>query len=632
MHLQLWRMALVLSMCFMPHFGHAASSNDQTNSGNIVVTVSQDIARGTIEIRWDPGKATVFRVLLDDNPGFHTPTISRTARQNTLIVDSLDAGLVPGMTYYVRVVPESSRQEVRDDSSTQFRLQVPGWPEPYLTYQYASEAWGNAGREWFHTFGGISWDGPSRLWHLDAQWAPASSGQVGPEAYYLEWAARGAINMGLMCHDLKLVDELAQFYVSYFNRFTTLGAMRAQRSSEMETWRLDGQGKDSARTLTWIEKQPSAPSRMREYLLGNSQFFHPVARLIRVITMLPGAERTPAMKRFVGMYSDLVIHDHLLRLLYEVDWDYWRAKDLPNHLVEIWKTIVRSAQPPKLSYQRAMLDRDLWLIATAAEILGANADDLELVALTPEEKMRLQMAVQTGVELFQKKKTGYRDTKTFSGKTVESASYFNGDFDDHPDNAYSGYQGSSFPTEKDKKVKLGASWDISHSYRVPVFLRSLYDNRKATGLAFPSREDIRLVINQLMYRVFQGSLEYPLFNNYFDGTNGWFEVGYHEGNFGYPPAKQCDSRDPKKPCLNTGAVQAWGLISSFDPQLTDLEHALLQLAWRDDAQADAFKERYYLYSGQSFSFHDEHGKLQYPPLLYFVISGVPEKLHGCEVH
>jgi hypothetical protein len=625
------RFAFVLSMCLTRLFGNPASSDDQISSGDILATVSQDVERGSIQIRWAPGNTTVFRVLLDDNPGFRTPIISRTAGQNTLILDSLDAGLVPGMTYYVRVAPESKRNAGRSDSLTKFRLQVPGWPESYLTYQYAREAWDNAGREWLHNFGGISWDDASKSWHMDAHWPPASSGQVGPDAYYLEWAARGAINMGLMCHDLKLLDELAQFYVAYFNRFTTLGAMRAQRSPAMATWRLDGQGRDSARTLIWVEKQSSGPSRMREYVLGNSQFFHPVARLIRVIAILPRAERTPAMNRFVGMYSNLVIHDHLLRVLYEVDWDN-RAKELPNHLVEIWKAIASSSAPPKLSYQYAMLDRDLWLIATAAEMISANADDPQLVVLTPEETMRLRMAVQTGVELFQKKKTVYRDTKTFSGKTVESTSYFNGDFDDHPDNAYSGYQGSSFPTEKDRKVKLGASWDISHSYRVPVFFRSLYDNRKTTGLVFPSREDIQLVINQLMYRVFQGNFEYPLFNNYLDGTDGWVGVGYHGSDFGAPPAKQCDSRDSKRPCLNTGAVQAWSLISSFHPQLTDLEHALVQLAWRDDAQTNAFKERYYLYNRQSFSFHDKLGRPQYPSLLFFVISGVPERLHGCGVN
>jgi hypothetical protein len=500
------------------------------------------------------------------------------------------------------------------------------WPEPYLNYAYLRRAWEVTGRAWVEKFSGTKWSDTGKTWELDRQWPNET--QVGPQSYYIERATRGAANMGYACHDIQLLNEVSQFYLVYANRFTTLGDMRRMASSSTTTTLLNDQGDDPARTLLWIEKQP-AGSRVRECALCNSQFFHPAARLIRIITLLPESEPTPTMRKFVSLYAPLIVRDHLIRLLYQAKWDYYGLKDLPEHLVDIWKAISAFSVRPKLSYQFAMTDRDLWLIATAAEILGANAHDRGLVPLNPEEKTRLQNAVQTGVSLFQRKGTFYPDTRNFRGEVVGSMSYFNGDYDDHPENAYTGCRGSSFPTPQDKGVHPGTSWDISHFYRVPVFMRSLYDNKTAAGVDFPSTRDVELLTNQLMYRVFKGDFNHPLFDNFFDGCNGWYRVGYGRPTFGYPPAEYCDSRSPDRPCLVTGMVLGWGALASFNPDLTELLHALVKLAMRDDPETKQFKERYYWDNGQSFSFRDARGQPQYPSLLFFILSTVPEKLQAC---
>jgi hypothetical protein len=163
---------------------------------------------------------------------------------------------------------------------------------------------------------------------------------------------------------------------------------------------------------------------------------------------------------------------------------------------------------------------------------------------------------------------------------------------------------------------------------VPVFLRSLYDNKKATGLAFPSAHDIELVTNQLMYRVFQGNFEKPLFNNFFDGSDGWFRVGYHGSDFGYPPSRHCRGHSGNLPCMNSGSIMGWGLIAFFNPDLTELEHSLLTLGWREDPETKSFKDRYYQYVG-SYSFRDAKGEWQYPVLLLWVLAGMPGRLQGC---
>ena len=583
------------------------------------VKFTQDFANRKLQIEWTAiPQVRTYQVILDDSPTLRQPIFSKDVEQNHLTVNPPEAGLAPGIIYYVRIEPG----EMQDS----FRLTVPSWPESYINYAYLRKAWETTGRKWLTANSGVNWNQTTQKWELNPQW-PHRDSMVAQDAYNLEYAARAGVNMGLVCHDLPLLNELAEFFLAYYGRFTTLGEMRRMKSLTLETSLLDQAGDESAKTLVWVTKQGER-SRIQECTLCNSQFFHPVARLIRVITTLPSSERSPSMKAFLKLYVPLAVHDHLIRLLYEASYDDRGAKDLPKQLVDIWRAIPSSSSRPALSYQRAMFDRDLWLTATSAEILGAHSNDPDLVPLQPQEEARLREAVQIGVRFFEEKRTLYPDTRNFQGKVVGSASYFNGDFDDHPDFAYSGYTGEAFPTPKDKRIRPGTSWDVGHFVRVPVFLRSLYDNRKATGLDFPAAHDIELVTNQLMYRVFQGNFEKPLFNNYFDGSNGWLRVGYHGPGFGYPPAQYCKGNTGNLPCLNAGSVQGWGLIAFFNPDLTELEHSLLTLGWREDPETKTFRDRYYEYVG-SYSFRDVKGEWQYPVLLLWVLAEIPERLQGC---
>src|ERR1700693_2938396 len=141
----------------------------QSGLRGLNVAVSQEPDRGQITIRWDARGNSTSSVLLDDNPGFHTPIFLRTVGQNTLTLKSLDTRLIPGVTYYGRVEPQQRTDADGEASLTKLRLQAPAFPEPYLTYNYARDAWVNAGREWLHTFGGIRWNDKSKSWDMDAQ-------------------------------------------------------------------------------------------------------------------------------------------------------------------------------------------------------------------------------------------------------------------------------------------------------------------------------------------------------------------------------------------------------------------------------------------------------------------------------
>lgn len=502
----------------------------------------------------------------------------------------------------------------------------PSWCKWLPGRDYLRKAWELAGRAWLAKYSGVRWNDEARKWQIDQQW-PYGEFDVGPLAYDIEFAARGAVELALSSHDLALLSELSGFYLTYVNRFTTLGALRRRGSLFVSTQLLDDQGVDSARTLPWLEKG-ALRSQLRECLLCNGQFFHPAARLIRVISTLSKLERTQEMTEFVQTYLPLIVRDHLLRVVYMARWDHLKTEGVANQLIDMWRSAIRVPVPPGPSYQYAMTDLDLWLIGTAAEILGGNANEPELISLSREELVSLREIVQVGIELFQRKRMVYRDTRDFRGTFVESTSYFNGDLDDHPDMAYAAYGGKPFPSLSQKQPARYGSWDISHFYRVPIFLRSLYDNRSATGLTFPQSRDIELVINQYVYRVFQGDFRRPLFRNFFDGRDGWYRIGYHGSGFGYPPSRYCDMGDAMRPCLTIAGVYGWGLIAFLHADLTELQHALIRLSLSKDLQIVRFRDQYYKYNNESFSFVDAQGNLQYPFLLFAILSDLSGQIFG----
>ena len=289
--------------------------------------------------------------------------------------------------------------------------------------------------------------------------------------------------------------------------------------------------------------------------------------------------------------------------------------------IQRWGLALRGLKGP-VPWDTAMSDIDLWLLASAAEVLGAHANDPALAPLADDQVLQLRSAIEIGVRFFESKKTDYPDTQNFQGQRVGSASYFNGDYTAHPDYAYSAVTSEKLPGPFERRVLAGASWDISHAYRLPIFLRALYENRKATGSNFPNYQDLRMVVNQYLYRVFNRDFQYPLFHNYFDGSDGWHRVGFNGPDFGYPPSAYCDMRNDKHPCLTPGNVIGWGQLTFVNPDLARLEQALVRLGFDETSKAREFRDRYYFYGFpfQIVAAEDNPSRKIYGTALYFVIA------------
>ena len=613
--LEAWRtctnsFAIVLLSIPVAHSIGFAQRPDSTRH-TAMPPVSARTVGQAVEVSWIPVRgAAHYRVLLDDAPGFVTPILARDVPESRTLFAIDELALVPNTVYYVRVVPPGAE--------TTFVVKPPRqWKDPVVDIAYIKTAWEHAGRNWIAENAGVQWVASANRWRLTPDWPDAP--HPADKAYYVEYAALAALNIYDATHDAAVLDELAQFYDAYIGRFTTLGQARAADPGVFDVTMLAGRGDNSARTLITSSAR-DAKTVLAECDLCTSQFLYPASRLLRMITQVPGLQWTAGMQAFVGDYSTLLLHDHLLRKLYAIKHWQEQLSCVGCTTVDLWEDAAMAKYASLPPARRAFADTYLWYGATIAELLGAHANCPEQVRITAGELSQLKRAIAAHVAFLQSKRTLYADTRTFSGQLVPSASYFNGDQDDLPDNAYSGYSGARPPEPADKIAKPGISWDVSHIHRLPIYFRALYDNRKATALTFPASADIQLIVRQLLCRVLEGDMRLPLFRNFFDGSDGWYRVGYHPGDRGYPPARYCDSGALGN-CLASGSLQGWGMLSVLSPELSELEYSLIRLSSSNEQDRVAFRNRYLRVSGQEYSPVDAKGNLRYPALLLWVAAG-----------
>jgi hypothetical protein len=544
--------------------------------------------------------AAIHKIDIDDAFTFQTPVLSRTFR-HSLEFHSAEAGLVPGVRYHIRMDGSAVIQE--------FRIAPGSFTQTEVNCKLLRQTWEQTGRLMTGVaFSGVRWDAGSSRWIV----VPHSylSGQ---SIYSAELYLRPAVNAAQSCHDLETLDEVAQYYLVMLQQTEPVSALLRRPNVLLETRERMVAADPHARTFA-----AAFGDKAGEGELYNAQWLHPAAKLVRLVSLLPPEQRTPAMKTFAAEYTKFIVTEQLSRYLVQQKLPAPGGGYVLGR-IEVWNLAMRGLKG-RQPWDTAMSDIDLWLLASAAEMLGAHANDPALAPLDANQVAMLRSALQTGVRFFQSKRTEYPETKNFRGEQVGSASYFNGDYVAHPDFDYSAVTGEKFPASSEKKVFPGASWDISHAYRLPVFLRALYENRKATGLDFPRYHDLQLVTNQYVYRVFNGDFARPLFHNYFDGSDGWHRVGFNGPGFGYPPSRYCDQHNDKQPCLTPGNIIGWGELAFANPDLQRLEQALVGLAFDDQPDARQFRNRYYYYNDSAYQVITSEGKQIYGTDLYFVIA------------
>jgi hypothetical protein len=557
--------------------------------------ISQQGGSSTINVSLTgSASSTRERVLeIDDAVGFRTPVWKHGFRGNHFQFDSFEAGLAPGIDYWVRMDGAAPVHPLRLTEETTLG-----------TYANCAELrtnWEVIGRPIVERRSNAHWEADKGLWVPVPPSLPS-----GLNIYFVELFLRSGLQWAQSCNDLAFYDEASQYYLAMLQQTVRLSVAERRLPTDPEVKSVMMAG----RTF------PAGDQLVGDLDLGQAQWLYPAAKLERLVSLLPPGRRSATMRQFTSEFTHFLVEEQLLRFLYRP------ARPAPGggptiSRLAVWDLTLRGVQGRKSS-DTAMSDVDLWLLASSAEVLGAHANDPALVSVSDDSVEQLHSALETGIQVFQSKRTLYPDTVDFQQRRVGSATYFNGDYDGYDDLAFSAVSGPDFPTPNKKRALLNIDWDTSHAYRLPVFLRALYDNRKATGSAFPSLQEMKLLTNQYVYRVFNGDFARPLFSNYLDGNDTWFRVDLAKGS-GYPPSRFCDDMVPNRPCEAPGNVVGWGLLAYVNPDLAKLEKSLIELGFQTDEDARQFRDRHYTYTWP-YGQVSQNGKTVYGDTLSFVIA------------
>lgn len=536
---------------------------------------------------------------IDDAVGFRTPVLKKFFSGSELQVHALDLGLIPGIDYHVRLDGGSDTKDIRMVLST--------FTEPEVNCADMRRTWEETGRKSAGVSASrVGWDAAKGDWVV----LPHDP-LIGQSLYPVEYYLRAALNGARACNDLQTLDEVAKYYIIMLQFTEPLGTLLNRPKVMRETRERMPAADPTARTFPANIGGEAADGE-----LYNVQWLHPAAKLLRLISLLPPQQRTPAMQDFATQYTKFIVVDQLDRYLVQQRLPAPGGGQVSGR-IEFWK-LAMSGLKGENPWSTAFTDIDLWLANSAAEVLGANANDPALAPLDGDQAAMLHRAVDTCIRFFLSRRNEYPLTKNFQGEQVGSVTYGNGDSDGHPDHAYNGVTTEAFPTPAQKFAITGAGWDSMHGYRLPVFMRAQYENRKATGSEWPQFHDLQLFANQYVYRVFNGDFSHPLFHNHLDGSDGWERVGYHGSEFGYPPSPYCDQHNRQRPCMTPGQIMGWGLLAFTNPDLVNIEQALVKLALDGNPEARQFRDRYYYYL-TPYEVLGAPGKQTYGIALYFVI-------------
>ena len=544
--------------------------------GPAPTTLSITKVPGSDLIRIEVRKTGRHTLQIDDASSFQAPVVSRQFTGSHLELHANEAALIPGISYNIRLDHDTQIYPLRLTDNLNGGEQ--------LSCGTLRATWQTTGR--FLTgvaYSQLTWD------EKDHRWTPRLPAvPIGESLYNTELVLRPALSAARACRDLQVMDEIALYYLAMLDKAEPVTELLKKPNLTDESRERMSTSDPRARTFT----ARFGSGNLGEGELYNAQWLHPAALLLRLISQLPAQDRTPGMRTFAARFTPFIVKEQLLRFLFDQKMPPLGGRPHRGR-VEHWELALQGLKG-RLHWDTAMSDIDLWLIASSAELLGAQANGPDLFLIEKVNLAQLRRAVEVGVRFFQSKRTVYPDTLNFRSEKVGSVSYFNGDYDGNSELRGTAVSGEMYPGD-DAPARPGASWDIGHIYRVPIFLRALYENRKVTGLTFPQYSDLQLLVNQYIYKVFNGDYSRPLLRNNFDGSDGWFRVGYNGTGTGQPPSAYCNMHNPMRLCMTPGSIIGWPELRFVNPDLAHLEQVFIGMGLDENPVTRAFIDRYYFW-------------------------------------
>lgn len=346
----------------------------------------------------------------------------------------------------------------------------------------------------------------------------------------------------------------------------------------------------------------------KEKILSISQFLALISEAIFKITLIQPESRTDTMKKFVRSFSP-VLDSHFQRWVkgisvYDVEtgeefknvgpfqrrgWGckynntYISTHLTHNQLIDLLFE-KKCGDSSSKKYCNSITDVDLWIIAGLSSFVSAYLVDSNLVGSVSNLSFYKDNYLPTANDLIISRisTTVVSDSKD---SLVWGADFDNGMLDDYPDNKFAGYNNPNvFPTTDDISWPQNLGWDLSHSRRFVNVFKTLYDTKDVLGFDFPGLNIMAMFANQFAYKTFNRDFEYPLFSNFFDGTNGWYRVGYSNRiNFGYGPSDFSIS-------ALTGGFSFW---SVYNTDIRKIMNSLYCLIHTNDSSKEIFLNQHY---------------------------------------
>ena len=254
-------------------------------------------------------------------------------------------------------------------------------------------------------------------------------------------------------------------------------------------------------------------------------------------------------------------------------------------------------------------DKDLWYLTVLSDLSQLHQAGIQPIAEDGKQAFKELLKKKDGIQnIFDLFLARSFLTQTPRGMRAEIDKGFWKYFFD---NRYATYKGSVSPVNWTKNsdgeftmntqviwdsnyISQEVGWDISHARRlVPAletFVRNHENLKKVWGYDNQAFNPIALrkaYANQVVEKIWNGDINFPLFTNFYSGDNGWYRVAYANQTgrqfAGYPPFGMNAS-------MPMGGYPIWG---AFNPTLSNLFTNIYELSQQKDSTAKSFMKKYY---------------------------------------
>lgn len=317
-----------------------------------------------------------------------------------------------------------------------------------------------------------------------------------------------------------------------------------------------------------------------ENILNSSQFCYFIAKTLNIISQLSKKnQESIIVTKFIQEFCPL-LQSHYYRWVFSsknFELLGWGCDNGYYNHYEFMEKQLNKSFSKNVSYCNAITDTDLWIIAGVAEMLATDKNNENYFKLNPDLKNRFNLYIKVG-SLLLESRTKTTQLKNFKNKEVKGKDFDIGVWDDHPGHEFYGYFKTNYPELNSKKIKpQNTSWDISHASRFYYVFSSLFENREILDISFPDKETMQGFANQVAYKIFNGDFNEPKFNNYFNGSNGWYRVRLKE-KFGYAPYQLSMS-------YIYGGYPLW---AKYNDDINTISNSVLNYIYNEKSKNDAY--------------------------------------------